>query len=138
MPTFIHKLIDRIATLNRGLLVVVVLLGIAFAAQLFVMWVIVFRLRQHLISRSYQLIFASKLLFALLCGSGVYLILFPLQKRIVIVQAAWFADLALACLASAAGYYLYSRDVNAVLKSEYYTQTLPASTPADSRQSSKI
>lgn len=102
--------------MEKSLGAVVFLLSIAFLACLAVMWVIVYRLRGFLRSTGYKFIFAAKMCFAILCGSGVYLILYPLPKRVILVQVSWFSLLAIGCLCSAVGFYLYSRDVNAVLR----------------------
>lgn len=125
--------------MSRELIAVVSLLSIALAACLFVMWVIVFRLRSFLISTSYKFIFAAKLCWAVLCAAGIYLILWPLPRRIAVVQFAWFSLLALGCILSAIGFYLYSRDVRAVLQSDDYLKPLPAvPAEASSADTSKI
>jgi len=94
--------------------------------MLFVVWLIIFRLRDHLISKSYRAILVSKLLWALLCGSGIYLVLWPLPQRNALVSVLWFSVLALGCIHSAIGFFLYSRDVSAILTSSDFTAPLPA------------
>lgn len=106
--------------------IVCFLLGIAFFSMLFVMWLISFRLPDHLKSNSYKAIFISKVCWALLCGAGIYLIIWPLPQRIPIVTVIWFSLLAIGCIHSAIGFYLYSRDVNAVLRSDDFIAPLPA------------
>lgn len=110
--------------------IVLFLLGVALAACVFVMYVIAFRLRSHLISLSYRFIFGAKVCFTLMCASGIYLVIWPLpskyQMRITLV---WFAVLAIGCILSATGFYLYSRDVNSVLASDDYPHPLPAVPP---------
>jgi hypothetical protein len=117
--------------MNNGMIAVIGLLGIAFASCIFLVWVIFFRLRSHLVSAGYKFIVTAKILWAIMCGAGIYLIIWPLPKRIVIVQLLWFSLLALGALCSAIGFYLYSRDVNTVLKSDDYKSSLPA-VPDDS------
>lgn len=109
--------------------IVVMLLGSAFAASLFMLWTIIFRLRSHLVSVSYKFILVGKVGMAILTGSGVWLILFPLPQRNAIIQLLWFTIFALGNISLAIGYYLYSRDVNAVLESDHFTQPLPAIPP---------
>lgn len=106
------------------------LLGIALLCMFFVMWLISFRLPDHLKSNSYKAIFISKVCWALLCGGGIYLILWPLRERVVAVTVIWFSLLAIGCIHSAIGFYLYSKDVNAVLQSEDFVAPLPAQVPS--------
>jgi hypothetical protein len=105
------------------------LLGVAFAASLFIIWLILFRLRSHLVSTSYKFIFGGKVCFAILTGGGMYLVLWPLRVRIAWVSMTWFALLAIGTISSAIGFWLYARDVNAILQSSSYTESLPAIPP---------
>lgn len=102
------------------------LLSVAFAASLFIMWTILFRLRSHLISTSYKFIFAAKVCFGIMTGSGVYLIIWPLPERVLFIQLLWFSILSTGTICSAIGFWLYSRDVRAILNSASYTKSLPA------------
>lgn len=112
--------------MDDGKWAVCFLLGVAFLASLFLCWLLLFRLPGHLTSVSYRFILAAKVCFALLSGSGIYLLLWPLKVRVVWVQLSWFSVLAVGSICSAVGFWLYSRDVLAVLKSEDYTRGLPA------------
>lgn len=111
---------------------VCLLLAVGFFACLFVIWTITFRLRFYLVSTSYKFIYAGKICFALVCGLGVYriikttsLALAPDTPGRIIMRLVWFSILAIGCIFSAIGYYLYSRDVNAVLDGDRNI-TLPA------------
>lgn len=115
--------------MEEGKVFICGLLGVAFAASVFVIWLILFRLRDHLVSKSYRAILVGKICFAVLTGSGIYLILWPLPVRVLWIQLTWFSILALGTIHSAAGFYLYSRDVQSVLQSESYTESLPAVPP---------
>lgn len=106
--------------------VICILLGAGLLAMLAVMGLIRYRLEGSLKSNSYKAIFISKACFALLCGSGIYLIIWPLPQRIETVTFLWFLVLAVGCLHSAIGYYLYTRDMNEVLNSPDYIGPLPA------------
>jgi hypothetical protein len=99
--------------------VVAAFLLIAFVACIWIIVIIVFWLPTHLKSTSYRFILAAKISLALLCGSGFYLILWPLKSRVILVSLLWFADLALGVILSATGFSLYARDVNIVLRSGY-------------------
>lgn len=111
------------------MVVVCILLGVGFLSNVFIVWLIAFRLRDHLISNSYRFILSAKVLWALLCGSGIYLIVWPLPKRLIFVQLSWFSVLAVACTCSAIGFWIYTRDVSAILTSDSYNEPLPATAP---------
>jgi hypothetical protein len=106
--------------------VVCIMLSVGFLSMLAVMGLIKYRLEDSLASGSYKAIFISKACFALLCASGIYLIIRPLPHRVVTVTFLWFFVLAVGCINSAVGYYLYTRDVNSVLESPDYIGQLPA------------
>lgn len=115
--------------MQEGKTIVVILLGVAFAACLLIIWLLLFRLRSHLISISYKFILAAKIGFAILSGTGIWLLLFPITWPPHIVLATrigWFALFAISCISSAIGFWLYARDVQLVLNSDSYTETLPA------------
>jgi hypothetical protein len=112
--------------MDDGKSVVCMLLGVSLLASLFICWLLLFRLPDHLTSVSYRFILAAKVCFALLSGSGIYLLLWPLKVRPVWIQLAWFSVLSIGTCCSAVGFWLYSRDVQAVLQSDDYVQALPA------------
>ena len=118
--------------------VVVALLCVAFLSMVYVVWLIVFRLRDHLVSKSYRAILTAKILWALLCGSGIYLILWPLPQRNALVSVIWFSVMALGCISSAVGFFLYSRDVSSILTSEAFTDALPAKAKEQSTTASVV
>lgn len=125
--------------MEEGKTIVVVLLGIAFFACSYIVWLLLFRLRSHLISTSYKFILVAKIFFTLLSGSGIYLLLWPITwppHVVVATRIGWFAAFAVGCISSAIGFWLYARDVHIVLNSDSYTHELPV-TPADGTHESE-
>jgi len=111
-----------------------VLMVIATLATGFMMWLIIFRLRQLLVSPAYVFIFGGKTCAFILCVASVYLILWPLPKRIQLVTNIWFALFALCFILSDIGHFIYSRDLAAVLRSDNYKEELPAVPPTAQQQ----
>lgn len=111
---------------------VLVLLCIACGCMVFIVWLILFRLRDHLISRSYQAHLVAYLLWILLCFTSIVLIFWTIPEKFrTIIQLIRYSLIAISCILSAAAFYIYTKEVKDILESDSYTETLPAVPPAN-------
>lgn len=104
-------------------------LTIAMISTGFLVWLLIFRFQRFLVSAAYQYILASKIVAFILTTAGFYLTLWPLPARIAVISRLWFSLLALVFILSDIGYYLYSRDVKAVVELDRTQDQLPVVPP---------
>ena len=111
---------------------VIALLTIGAISMLFVIWTILFRLSDHLVSKAYRSMLMAKVLRFLMCSAGIVLLIWPAPPRWGrVIALSWFSILSLGCIFSAIGWYFYAKDSIAMakaLKTHNVIEDLPVRT----------